>query len=278
MSRLSAGLLVAVLGASSAQGVGFTVGTSTSGPWLGFMNVFELPVNGGGFVFGSTWGTPDLVSSFNDGAHTLTLSPNTIGDPNPFWYTPSGGPGSSGNKVMEANLYVEHTNQYAGETISFSGTVLSSTLLPSHTAIAFIKDFAPDYSSFVLTQTTLPVGPFSITTTGEPGAGRHIQYGFQVVGPCVWVTDVAPYGNVVIQTVTPNPPCHGACVADYDDGSGTGTPDGGVTIDDLIYYLGVFEAGGTCADVDDGSNTGTTDGGVTIDDLIYFLTRFEAGC
>jgi hypothetical protein len=68
------------------------------------------------------------------------------------------------------------------------------------------------------------------------------------------------------------------CIADVDDGSGTGTPDGGVTIDDLIYYLSSFEAGVTCADVDDGSTTGTIDGGVTIDDLIYYLTRFEAGC
>ncbi len=73
--------------------------------------------------------------------------------------------------------------------------------------------------------------------------------------------------------------CWGApCVADFDDGSSTGTPDGGVTIDDLIYYLGLFEAGDVCADVDDGSGTNTLDGGVTIDDLIYYLGRFEAGC
>lgn len=69
-----------------------------------------------------------------------------------------------------------------------------------------------------------------------------------------------------------------ACVADVDDGSGTGTPDGGVTIDDLLYYLGVFEQGSLAADVDDGSGSGTRDGGVTIDDLLYFLLRFEQGC
>lgn len=33
------------------------------------------------------------------------------------------------------------------------------------------------------------------------------------------------------------------CQADTDDGSGTGTPDGGVTIDDLLYYLLRFEGG-----------------------------------
>jgi hypothetical protein len=242
------------------------------------MNVSELPANGGAYVFGSPWGVPDLVTTFNDPAHTMTLAPNSINDPNPFWYQPSGGPGSTGNKNMEANTYVQFTNQFAGETITFSGTVLSSSLTSSHHAYAFIKDFAPDFSSFVLTQVELAPGPFNLVTVGEPGVGRHIQYGFQVVGPCVWITDVAPFGNVVLQTVTPTPSCHGTCVADYDDGSGTGTPDDGVTIDDLLYYLDIFEQGDSCADVDDGSGTGTMDSGVTIDDLIYYLTRFEAGC
>jgi hypothetical protein len=68
------------------------------------------------------------------------------------------------------------------------------------------------------------------------------------------------------------------CVADTDDGRGTGTPDGGVTIDDLLFYLLIFESGDLRADVDDGSATGTRDGGLTIDDLLYFLVRFESGC
>ncbi len=68
------------------------------------------------------------------------------------------------------------------------------------------------------------------------------------------------------------------CVADVDDGSGTGTPDGGVTIDDLLYYLSIFNLGDVSADVDDGTGTGTQDGGVTIDDLLYYLARFNAGC
>lgn len=69
-----------------------------------------------------------------------------------------------------------------------------------------------------------------------------------------------------------------ACTADVDDGSGTGEPDGGVTIDDLIYYLSIFDAGLPGSDVDDGTLTGTPDGGITIDDLLYFLFRFDAGC
>lgn len=73
--------------------------------------------------------------------------------------------------------------------------------------------------------------------------------------------------------VLPNP-----CIADTDDGSGTGTPDGGVTIDDLIYYLAIFDLGALAADVDDGTGTGTPDGGITIDDLLYYLLRFDSGC
>lgn len=68
------------------------------------------------------------------------------------------------------------------------------------------------------------------------------------------------------------------CPADFDDGSGTGTTDGGVNLEDLLYYLGVYDAGLIAADVDDGSGEGRTDGGVGIEDLLYFLSRYDAGC
>lgn len=68
------------------------------------------------------------------------------------------------------------------------------------------------------------------------------------------------------------------CAANVDDGSGTGICDGGVTIDDLLFFIFLYERGDTRADVDDGTATGTQDGGVTIDDLIFYLARYEAGC
>ncbi len=68
------------------------------------------------------------------------------------------------------------------------------------------------------------------------------------------------------------------CAADLDNGTGTGTPDSAVTIDDVIYFLGRFEAGDGLVDLDDGSGTGAPDLALTIDDLIYFLARFEGGC
>jgi hypothetical protein len=68
------------------------------------------------------------------------------------------------------------------------------------------------------------------------------------------------------------------CVADFDDGSGTGTRDGGVDINDLLYYQLIYQNGLAAADIDDGSGSGTRDGGVDINDLLYYVIRFEAGC
>lgn len=68
------------------------------------------------------------------------------------------------------------------------------------------------------------------------------------------------------------------CAADYDDGSGQGIPDAGVTIDDLLYYLIIYAQGSSRADLDDGTGLGIPDGGITIDDLLYFLVRYEEGC
>jgi PEP-CTERM motif len=186
-----------------------TVTVDPSAAWNGFMNVFETPQNGGGFVFSSSWGTADLTATF--AGSVLTLGPNTIGDPNPFWYAPSGGPGSIGNKSMDANMYVETTGVYTGQTLTFTGNVLSNTLAGhvnqlgnGWTSVAFIKDFAPDFSSSVSTTVALTPGVFSISLPTINDPARHIQYGFETIGPDVWATDVGPYGNIQI-TGVPEP-------------------------------------------------------------------------
>ncbi len=71
-----------------------------------------------------------------------------------------------------------------------------------------------------------------------------------------------------------------ACPADLDNGTGTGTPDGGVDISDLLYFLAAFESGSLAADLDNDGDptTGNPDGGVDINDLLFFLARFEGGC
>jgi hypothetical protein len=70
----------------------------------------------------------------------------------------------------------------------------------------------------------------------------------------------------------------GECVADFDDGGATGLRDGGVGIEDLLYYLDLYRDGDALADVDSGASDGSLDGGVGIEDLLYYLLRFSAGC
>jgi hypothetical protein len=77
----------------------------------------------------------------------------------------------------------------------------------------------------------------------------------------------------MVVVINPQP-----CPANIDDGTGTGTPDGGIDISDLLYFLGQFEAGSSNADLDDGTGSGTPDNGVDISDLLFFLGHFEAGC
>ena len=73
------------------------------------------------------------------------------------------------------------------------------------------------------------------------------------------------------------PAPNGFCGADVDDGTGTGTPDGGVDVNDFLFFFTVWEAGNLAADLDDGSGLGIPDDGVDANDLLYFLTAFEEG-
>jgi hypothetical protein len=196
---ISHAVIVTVPSANPGQ---FDAGTNPTG-WHGYMTVRELPSNGGGYVFESGWGVSDLNTSWS--GSVLTLSPNTIGDPDPFWYQGGGGPGAPGNKNMFASYYNEVTGPLSGTTVTFKGEVLSNSFTSAHNTVAFIKDFAADYSS-VVTQNfplTSP-GVFSFSLNTIPMPGRHVQFGFETTGVNVWATDVAPFGSIQI-TAVPEP-------------------------------------------------------------------------
>jgi hypothetical protein len=195
-----------LLAASAVAAACLTASAQSVDPnanWIGFMNVFNTPQSGGGYQFGQAWGTADLRATFSGG--TLTLACNTIGDPNAYWYTPSGGPGAIGNKIMDANMYVENTGGFAGQNVHFSGTVLQNTLVGpvdaignGWTAVAFIKDFAPDYSSSVSVTAPLTPGVFNISLNAINDPNRHVQYGFEVIGPDVWAGDPLTFNNIQV--------------------------------------------------------------------------------
>lgn len=85
-------------------------------------------------------------------------------------------------------------------------------------------------------------------------------------------------GCGVLNISCTNAGCYGSCVSDFDDGSGTGTPMAAPPSTTSSTTSPSSRPGRACADVDDGSGTNTLDGGVTIDDLLYYLQRFELGC
>lgn len=196
-----------LLGASQGYAVTVTVDPSTL--TSGFMNVSELPANGGAYVFGSSWGPSDLVSSFS--GNTLTLRPNQINDPNPFWYVGGGAAGQAGNKIMDANLYNETTGVNVGVTFIFTGNVLANSLNgavnpyngTTYSSVAFIKDFVADFSSFTSTTIALTPGVFSLSLLTSADPTHHIQYGFETIGSDIWATDTALAGGAFSAIIAP---------------------------------------------------------------------------
>ena len=108
-------------------------------------------------------------------------------------------------------MHVEPAGSLPGQSVTFTGNVLTNTLFGQTdangngwTSVAFIKDFVPDFSSFVSTTVALTPGVFSITLNTINDPARHVQYGFETIGPDVWITDVGQYGNIQV-TAVPEP-------------------------------------------------------------------------
>jgi hypothetical protein len=237
------------------------------------------------FYFGSNEG--DLLAARPAGNYTFHISGGTSGTQSatllqPF---PSGG-WPSAIPAVDAATYNAMQDEI-DPTQDFTITLNSFTAPPSANYVQariWIQDlqstdivhFAFDTTSVFIPGGTLQPGRDYDAWITFIALERHFNAAFS--GEAQTLVGFQRSSRTFFRTSGEGATCYGDCVADFDDGSGNGTPDEGVTIDDLLYYLGLFEAGESCADVDDGSGTNTQDGGVTIDDLIYFLTRFEEGC
>ena len=110
----------------------------------------------------------------------------------------------SGAKWMEANFYVDVPTALAGQTVTFTGTCLSNTLVSPYSAIAVIKEFGPGYAWVGMTTADLVDGSdFTVTRSIAPG---HItQYGFILTGPDADPATVASLGKVVIAVTNIDP-------------------------------------------------------------------------
>lgn len=185
-----------------------TVTVDGSATFNGYANVFETPANGGGFVFGSSWGVPDIKSVIDPGTNTVTLFPNfnTYADnpTDPFWVDQTTG---EGNKIFEGNTYVENNTDLIGQEVTFEGTVEDFTLDTDYVVKAFIKVFNADFSvlkeeSVVLTEE----GDFSLTYSDVEAEDTTLQYGFSVTGLNANPDDESTLGNVVVGPINLSTP------------------------------------------------------------------------
>ena len=193
---------VSLQGLTITSGVALTVDSETM--TNGYMNVFAPPSAGGGYLSGSGWAVKDLRAQFT-GSTSVTLAPCYVADSGTYWYTPSGQPGATGNKIMEANVYGQADGTYAGQSVKFSGTVPSYTLqggTSGWSVKAFIRDFTADYSSY--NEQAVPIsatGSFSVRLNAVNDPSRHVQWGLQMKGPDVWITELASKGTVVVSAL-----------------------------------------------------------------------------
>jgi hypothetical protein len=183
------------------------VGVDPTQNWIGYMNVFELPSNGGGYDFGSDWATSALPATFS--GSVATLAPNiNIDQTDPidsYWWQPPNDGTTPGNHIMAASFYVENDpgpGSLSGQTVTFTGDVLSNTLVSPYTSVAFIDDFTPSYSLVNTITTPLVPGDFSINLYINPG--DVLQYGFITTGPNARVAAEPGLGNVQV-TAVPEP-------------------------------------------------------------------------
>lgn len=175
-------------------------GADPGAAWNGWMNVFETPANGGGYLWGSPWGAADLRAGF-DGAGVLSLAPNTncYNPADSYWVNPDG----SGNKDMEANFYQEWGG-LAGQMVTFNYTVGTNTLLAGYAAQAFIKVLNPDagWATINMVVADLIPGSGTVSLTVDTIANPITQVGFMLRG---LVVDPAGDTAATSVTIVPEP-------------------------------------------------------------------------
>ena len=154
----------------------------TAASWEAFWNVSNTNLDGDqlDFVFGGGLGAdlPFAGAVLDAENNTITLRPNRINDPNPFWQTGN----LLGNKYMDISSFVTD-GSLANQAFTFGGTVNSNTLDAEYDAIAFIRVFNADFSA-ILFEVTAPLDgdTFALTYNGDVADAAFAQYGFNVQG------------------------------------------------------------------------------------------------
>lgn len=195
---LLASALPLCLDANVIPNADFTLGDDGKEGWNTFLNVFDP--TGANYKFGTSWDTG--TAAVADG--TLVLSAH------PGWTDNGNGPADLGD-VIENNFYVDFggTPEFAGETVTFSGTIAVAEELDEGTrAQAFIKilDGSWGLAGFLTVDAGNPDGTFSITTEVPVDNMNAFQVGFLVTGPAGAAGSLeASNLNLRVESLLPNP-------------------------------------------------------------------------
>ena len=228
-----------------------TVSVSGSANWIGYMNVFDS--TGNTYLWGSGWGVPDLKSTVDSTANTVTLQPNfnayanaaTAAD-TAYWHN-----GAQGNKVMEALTFVEDST-LIGKNVTFTGNVNSHNLDNAYASTIFIKALDPSLGYSAVVNQSIPTptsGVFTINATIPNTAGLIVQYGFSVHGMNANPAQETALGSIILGDTNVAPPLGTTITVDASEpwlgymnvfdstgttylwGSGWGVPDLKTTLD-----------------------------------------------
>ena len=131
-----------LIGAPQSQSQ-ITVKVDSTKNWAGYMNWYST---NDVYVSGGAWGIADLRGAFlpfqsNATVVVLRVNTNTF-NTNGYWNLVDGTP----NKHLEANLYVDVGTTFAGNDVTFVGTVQSNNLPVGWTCQAVVKEFAAGYA------------------------------------------------------------------------------------------------------------------------------------
>lgn len=207
-------LAAAVLGTANVATQAETVGVAVDPglPWIGFVNIFELPTvpgqDRGAYVGGEFLGFDIArVPAAFVGA-SLVAGPNGIiggGPPgDPFWWQPDGSGGYRANKVLESSVYVDEAVSgidLSGKTVSFSGRTLSQDLPAGYAAYAWVRDFEAGYQT-LRGEAIVPLAAgetFKVKL--ETTADGFVQYGIAIVGLNADPAALGPTQTVTIAAV-----------------------------------------------------------------------------
>jgi hypothetical protein len=172
---------------------------------LGWIQVYDLPSEGGAFQFGGASPLANLVASFSTPTE-LTMTPNnTITDPSAFWYSQ---PGDVGNKVITSILYASATRgSLLGDTLSLEFVVPNYSLSTNsvgnpYTFLAIIQEWGVTYKDV-----SLPIsstGSYSLSMPLLVDQNTLYQWGFVMTGPNISPSNVEEFevaGSVTIEAI-----------------------------------------------------------------------------